>query len=96
VLQRIEALAKAAAPGDWYPPAQRLSRADALRAATIEGAYLTFEKDQKGSIEPGKLADLVVLSDDPMTCAEIQIRDITAEMTIVGGRVVHERRRSAA
>jgi predicted amidohydrolase YtcJ len=52
VLQRIEALAKAAAPGDWYPPAQRLSRADALRAATIEGAYLTFEEDQKGSIEP--------------------------------------------
>jgi predicted amidohydrolase YtcJ len=71
-------------------PAQRLSRADALRAATIEGAYLTFEEDQKGSIEPGKLADLVVLSDDPMTCAEIRIRDITAEMTIVGGRIVHD------
>ena len=77
-------------------PAQRLSRADALRAATIEGAYLTFEEDQKGSIEPGKLADLVVLSDDPMTCAEIRIRDITAEMTIVGGRIVHDSGRVAA
>jgi len=77
-------------------PAQRLSRADALRAATIEGAYLTFEEDQKGSIEPGKLADLVVLSDDPMTCAEIRIRDITAEMTIVGGRIVHDSGRAAA
>jgi hypothetical protein len=77
-------------------PAQRLSRADALRAATVEGAYLMFEEDQKGSLEPGKLADLVVLSDDPMTCPEIRIRDITAELTIVGGRVVHERGRSAA
>ena len=77
-------------------PAQRLSRADALRAATIEGAYLTFEEDQKGSIEPGKLADLVVLSDDPMTCAEIRIRDITAEMTIVGGGIVHDSGRAAA
>ncbi len=74
-------------------PAQRLSRADALRAATFEGAYVTFEEDQKGSIEAGKLADLVVLSDDPMTCAEVRIRDITAEMTIVGGRIVHERAR---
>jgi predicted amidohydrolase YtcJ len=77
-------------------PAQRLSRADALRAATLEGAYLTFEEDQKGSIVPGKLADLVVLSDDPMTCAEVRIRDITAEMTIVGGRIVHDRLRSTA
>jgi len=72
-------------------PAQRLSRADALRAATLEGAYLTFEEDQKGSIVAGKLADLVVLSDDPLTCAEVRIRDITADMTIVGGRIVYER-----
>ena len=72
-------------------PAQRLSRADALRAATLEGAYLTFEEDQKGSIVTGKLADLVVLSDDPLTCAEVRIRDITADMTIVGGRIVYER-----
>jgi predicted amidohydrolase YtcJ len=75
-------------------PAQRLSRADALRAATLEGAYLTFEENQKGSIEPGKLADLAVLSEDPLTCAEVRIRDITADITIVGGRVVHERGRN--
>jgi len=72
-------------------PAQRLSRADALRAATLEGAYLTFEEDQKGSIVAGKLADLVVLSDDPLTCAEVRIREITADITIVGGRIVYER-----
>jgi len=72
-------------------PAQRLSRAEALRAATVEGAYVTFEEDLKGTIEPGKLADLAVLSDDPLTCQEERLRDITAEITIVGGRTVHER-----
>jgi predicted amidohydrolase YtcJ len=77
-------------------PAQRLSRAEALRAATIEGAYVTFEEEEKGTIEPGKLADLVVLSDDPMTCAEIRIREISAEMTIVSGRIVYDRGQSAA
>ncbi len=77
-------------------PEQCLSRADALRAATLEGAYVTFEEDQKGSIEPGKLADLAVLSDDPMTCLEDRIGDITAEMTVVGGRIVHERGRPGA
>jgi predicted amidohydrolase YtcJ len=77
-------------------PAQRLSRAEALRAATIEGAYVTFEEAEKGTIELGKLADLVVLSDDPTTCAEIQIRDISAELTIVGGRIVYDRGRPPA
>jgi len=70
-------------------PTEKLSREEALRAATLEGAYLTFEEDLKGSLEPGKLADMAVLSDDPLTCAEERLRDITAELTIVGGRVVH-------
>ncbi|MBI4637641.1 MAG: amidohydrolase [Candidatus Rokubacteria bacterium] len=72
-------------------PAQRISREEALRAATIEGAYLTFEEEEKGSLEVGKLADLVVLSDDPLTVEETRIKDIVAELTIVGGRIVHER-----
>ncbi|HEY7539035.1 MAG TPA: amidohydrolase [Methylomirabilota bacterium] len=79
------------ATGRVIGPAQRLSRTDALRAATVEGAYVTFEEDQKGTIAPGKLADLAVLSDDPLACPEERLRDITAEMTIVGGRVVYER-----
>ena len=77
--------------GRVIAPSQRLSREEALRAATIEGAYLTFEEAEKGSLEPGKLADLVVLSDDPLTCDEARIKDITAELTIVGGRIVYER-----
>ena len=55
------------------------------------GAYLTFEEDQKGSIEDGKLADLAVLTDDPLTCAEDDLKDIKAETTIVDGRIVYQR-----
>lgn len=76
--------------GRVIAPSQKLSREDALRAATIAGAWLTFEEGEKGSLEPGKLADLVVLSDNPLTCDEARIKNITAEMTIVGGRIVHE------
>jgi len=76
---------------DRIAPEQALSREDALRCATNEGAWLSFEEDIKGSIEPGKLADLVVLSNDPLTCPEDEIKDIVAETTIVGGHVVYER-----
>jgi len=71
-------------------PQQAISRADALRCATENGAYLTFDEDKKGTLEPGKLADLTVLSADPLTVAESGIKDITADMTMVGGRIVHQ------
>ena len=71
-------------------PQQALSRADALRCATINGAYLTFDEDKKGSLEVGKLADLAVLSADPLTVEEGGLADIRSLMTMVGGRMVHE------
>ena len=71
-------------------PEQAITRAEALRCATEHGAYLTFDEDKKGSLEPGKLADLAVLSADPLTVPEPAIRDITADMTIVGGKIVHQ------
>ena len=71
-------------------PQQALTRAEALRCATENGAYLTFDEDKKGTLEPGKLADLAVLSADPLTVAEPGIRDITADMTMVGGKIVHQ------
>ena len=71
-------------------PEQALSREEAIRCATINGAYLTFDEGKKGSLEPGKLADLTILSKDPLTVAEEEIRDITALMTMVGGEIVHE------
>jgi predicted amidohydrolase YtcJ len=71
-------------------PEQALTREQALRCATHNGAYLTFDEDKKGSLEPGKLADLTVLSADPLTVEEVGIRDIAARMTMVGGQIVHE------
>jgi hypothetical protein len=70
---------------------QRITREEALRANTMGGAWLTLEERTKGSIEAGKLADLVVLSDDIMTCPEKRIEQMQVEMTMVGGRVVYER-----
>ena len=71
-------------------PSEALGRADALRCATINGAHLTFDEDKKGSLEPGKLADLAVLSADPLTIEEDAIADIGSLMTMAGGRIVHE------
>jgi predicted amidohydrolase YtcJ len=65
---------------------QRLSVMDALAMYTREGAYASFEEDIKGTIEKGKLADFVVLSDDPR---KVDISSIRVEMTIVGGKVVY-------
>jgi predicted amidohydrolase YtcJ len=67
---------------------QRVSRQQALRMATINNAWLTMEERTKGSIEPRKYADLVILSEDPLTCPEPQLRDAKALATIVGGKVV--------
>jgi predicted amidohydrolase YtcJ len=71
-------------------PEEALSRADALRCATTHGAYLTFDENMKGSLEPGKFADLAVLSADPLTVAEASIAEIHSLMTMVGGQIVHE------
>jgi predicted amidohydrolase YtcJ len=57
---------------------------------TLNGAYLTFEEDIKGSIEPGKLADMVVIDRDIMTCPEDDIKDTVVLTTYLGGKVVYE------
>jgi predicted amidohydrolase YtcJ len=70
---------------------QKISRREALQVETINNAYLTFEEKTKGSIEPGKLADLVVLPEDILTCPEKRIEQMQVAMTMVGGKVVHRR-----
>ena len=81
---------KAFKTGRMIGPGQALSRMEALRCATANGAYLTFDEARKGSLEAGKLADLAILSADPLSVAEEHIADTTALMTMVGGRIVHE------
>ena len=68
---------------------QRVSIEEALRLYTLNGAYASFEEDIKGSIETGKLADLVVLGSDPTQVNPLGIKDIVVEQTIVGGETVY-------
>jgi len=77
--------------GNVLNPEQRISRFEALKMWTWNNAYLEFSEKEAGSIEPGKLADMVVISKDFATCPEDEIKDIEALQTIVGGRVVYRR-----
>ncbi len=76
--------------GDVLGPEQRISVMEALRAVTIDAAWQVFQEDNRGSLEPGKYADLVVLSgnplDDPMA-----MRDLKVERTLVGGATIYRR-----
>lgn len=69
---------------------QKVNREEAIRMYTVNGAYLTFEEGLKGSIEPGKLADMVVIDRDILTCPEDDIRDTKVLRTILGGETVYE------
>jgi predicted amidohydrolase YtcJ len=75
--------------GKTFYPDQRMSREEALESATIKAAYGAFEEAIKGSLEVGKLADVVVLSKDVMTVPEDEIPSARVLTTIVGGKVVH-------
>ena len=72
-----------------YPQANRLDRMEALRLYTVGSAWFSNEEKEKGSIEEGKLADLVVLSDDYFSVAEEQIKRIESVLTMVDGKVVY-------
>jgi len=80
------------ADGERFYPEQRMSREEALRSYTINGAFAAFEEDIKGSITPGKLADIVILDRDIMTIPEEQILDAQVLYTIVGGKAVYSAR----
>ncbi|MGY2909510.1 amidohydrolase [Bradyrhizobium sp. URHC0002] len=77
--------------GNVYGASEAISREQALRLYTSAASHYTFEEAQKGTIRPGKLADFVVLSADYMEVPEEQIKDIKADLTLVGGKVVFQR-----
>jgi predicted amidohydrolase YtcJ len=77
--------------GEGWHPEQAVSREDALKMFTLWPAYAAFEENDKGSIEPGKLADFSVLKNDIMKIPETEILKTRCEKTIVGGEVVFDR-----
>lgn len=77
--------------GTAFYPDQVMTREEALQSYTINNAIAAFEEDIKGSLTPGKLADLVVLSQDLLTVADERMLDTQVDMTIIGGAVVYQR-----
>jgi hypothetical protein len=85
------ALARVTASNVVIGPEQCLTIEEAMRAYTMGGAYADFEEDVKGSLEPGKLADLIVWTEDPYTLKPKDLVQATVDLTMVGGKVVYER-----
>jgi hypothetical protein len=77
--------------GSVFFPDQRMSRMEALKSYTINGAYAAFEEGSRGSLKAGKYADMVVLSKDIMTVPEDQIPTAQVVYTIVGGKVRYKK-----
>ena len=76
-------------PGGWFPE-QKLTVPETIEAYTMGSAYAEFQEQEKGSITPGKLADMVLLSDDIFSIAPEKIRDTRVLRTIVGGKVIFD------
>jgi predicted amidohydrolase YtcJ len=76
--------------GGWFPE-ERIDVETALRAYTVNNAFAAMDEDLKGTVEPGKLADLVVLDADPFEVEPEELKAVRAVYTVVGGRVVFER-----
>lgn len=74
--------------GGWLPD-QRMTRAQALRSMTLHAAHASFHEDSRGSLTPGKLADLIVIDRDLMTCPEDEIPTTKVLLTMIGGQIVH-------
>jgi predicted amidohydrolase YtcJ len=76
-------------PGGWFPE-QKLTIKEAIEAYTMGSAYAEFQENVKGSISPGKLADMVLLSDDILTIDPVTLRDVTVLKTWVGGKLTYD------
>lgn len=74
-------------PEGWIPE-QKISVEDAIKCYTLNPAYASFDENKKGSIEVGKLADLVVLSDDILSIDPVKIKDVTVKMTVFDGEII--------
>lgn len=71
-------------------PEQAITRTEALRIGSLGGAWTCFDEQNRGTLEPGKLADLAILDANPLTVPEARLRDIQSVATMVGGRVVYQ------
>jgi predicted amidohydrolase YtcJ len=82
--------------GEVFVAQQAMTRTEALRSYTLDNAYSEFAEHLKGSITPGKLADLVVLDGDYAQVDEMEIKHLQVDHTIVGGEIRYSREDSTA
>ena len=87
----FSAVTRLTSSGKVLGPDQRITVMEALRGVTINGAYMQRLEDKIGSLEKGKLADLVILDKDPTKVAPETLKDIKVDETIVGGQTVYKR-----
>ena len=79
-------------PEGGYEPEEKMTRSQALKSYTLDAAYGAFEENIKGSIASGKLADFTIFSKDIMTVSDSEILSTEVSMTIVGGKVLYEKK----
>lgn len=84
-------IARRSAQGNTVGPPERVTREQALKLHTAWASYITFEEEQKGTIEPGRLADFAVLSRNPLDCPLDELASIEVVRTVVGGETVWQR-----
>jgi len=77
-------------PDGWLPE-QKITVEDAIKCYTINSAYAAFEENIKGSIEPGKLADFVVLTEDILAIDPVEIINVKVDRTIFDGEMIYQR-----
>ena len=77
--------------GELVCPSEKISAHEAVRVYTAHSAFAGMEEKTKGSIEVGKFADFAVLSENPLTCSDDDLKNINAEMTIVGGKIMYRK-----
>jgi predicted amidohydrolase YtcJ len=76
--------------GEVWVPEERISVAEAFAMHTTTASWVGFEENDKGTLEPGKLGDIAVLTEDPFEMPAEKIKDLKVEMTIVGGEVKYQ------
>ena len=76
--------------GNVWGASQRITVEEAIQVGTLHGAYASFEEEMKGSLESGKLADLVVLENDPTKVDPMSLINVPVERTMIGGKWVYE------